>query len=62
MSRIDQQRRQSVLNTVGIALVALFGGVVGLVLFYKFGSIAWSIVVVGLTAILFGLLARRGSR
>ena len=55
-------RSGSMLQTLWVAAAALGGGFVGLLLFWNFGPVVWAVASVGLAAILFGLVARKGSR
>ena len=55
-------RSGSTLQTVWIAAAALGGGFVGLGRVWNFGPVVWAVASVGLAAVFFGLIARRGSR
>jgi hypothetical protein len=55
-------RSRSTLQTLWVAAATLGGGFVGIVLFWNFGPVVWAVASVGLAAVVFGLLARRGSR
>lgn len=66
MTIIDRQAKRaercgSLLQTAWIAAATVAGGLVGLILFWNFGPIAWAVVSVGFASVLFGLFARKRS-
>lgn len=52
--------RGSLWPTVRVAAAAIAGGVLGLLLFWWVGPLAWAIITVGLGAALVGIVALRG--